>query len=140
MVTPLLLAYLVLYLVVPLVFVVSWFIDLWAKSYDIPVAQVLAKACLSVLLGLAAAGYTWVAGLMLDEFAQPVAMLAIAVALISPAVALVWTVYDVNWRTVYAGTAIGPLAIWAPAPGSAFATGLVMTVVAGIVACWVYNE
>jgi hypothetical protein len=112
-----LLALVGLYTFAPAFFCLSWFIDLWAKSY-VPLAQRLAKG---VLAGCAAAtfgGAALLAGRALMSVNSVAAIAATSLVLVPPFGALLWSVHDVDWRSVYAGAIVGALGALRAMPGT----------------------
>ena len=97
------------YLVAPLVVLTWWWIDLWAKSYDFPVAQAWAKVALATTVAFAAGG------LMLSATAavtwpMPRAVVAVCLACVPLLTLFVWCVRELDWRLVYLAAVAGTLA------------------------------
>jgi hypothetical protein len=87
---------------------VAWgFIELWAKSYDMPGAQQVAKAA-EVAIFLVAAYAVADLALVTSAVRFPAQLLG-WVACSPPVVALLWTVHELDWRHVYASAAVGTL-------------------------------
>lgn len=87
----------------------AWgFLELWAKSYDVPDAQLAAKIVEAVIFG--AAAYA-VAELAVSVGSAPLSATSLltGLALLPPSFALVWCVHDLDWRHVYASAALGSL-------------------------------
>ena len=97
------------YVAAPALVCFSWFIDLWAKSYDLPWAQRAAKSALTISVAAALGSCALLAGHALEQTGALVTFWAAVAALAPPLATLLWSVYDVNWRSVYAGAVVGLL-------------------------------
>jgi len=113
-----LLALLALYAFVPAFFCLSWFIDLGAKSYDFPLVQRVAKGVFAGCAAAAFGGAVLVAdrALMSVDSVVPVAVTSLLVA--PPFAALLWCLYDVDWRPVYGAAIVGALGASRAMPGA----------------------
>jgi hypothetical protein len=97
------------YVAAPALVCFSWFIDLWAKSYDLPWEQRVAKSVLTISVAAAFGGCALLAGHVLEQAGTLVTFWTAVAALAPPLATLLWSVYDVNWRSVYAGAVVGLL-------------------------------
>jgi hypothetical protein len=132
-----LLALLALFAGVPVVVFVSWIIDLWAKSYDFPRAQQIAKVALVALVTLAFTCATALANRALGAAGTPLELAAVTVFVALPIAALLWLVHDVDWRPVYAGAVVSPPAtmlILTASSDSVRLLAAIMTAVAAVLA------
>ena len=88
---------------------VAWgFAELWAKSYDMPDAQRLAKAVEAVIFVVAAYAVAEL-GVAVGSGPLSATRLLAWVGLLPPAFALLWCVHDLDWRHVYTSAAVGSL-------------------------------
>jgi hypothetical protein len=90
-----------------LAFVVfSWLVDLWAKSYDLPAQQRIAKSALTACSALALGGSAAMSAVAFDRAAAGLHWIVLVAA--APAVAiLLWVLYELDWRPVYVGAFLG---------------------------------
>jgi hypothetical protein len=129
-----LVALLTLYLAVPIVVFVLCFIDVWAKSYDFPRAQRIAKGVLTGFVALTCAWSVLLASRALDAAGTGQEFWLVAAAEAFPLATLLWLIHHVHW-SVYAAAAVGsPAAFFArPTPTIAqllVAAGITAVVVA----------
>ena len=96
-----------IYLTLPLAFLVLWFVDLWAKSYDLPVIQLFAKATLMGVSAVLAAGLAHLGWGVWDGAGAQLGPWVIWVALSPAAVGFVACLGELNWRCVYAAALVG---------------------------------
>jgi hypothetical protein len=86
---------------------VAWgFVELWAKSYDIPDAQRVATAVETAIF-VAAAYAVGTLGIALASTPLTATRLLLWIAFLPPLLALFWCVHDLDWRHVYCAAAIG---------------------------------
>ena len=95
------------YVVIPLAFIGLWFIDLWAKSYDLPGPQALAKVVLCTAAAAVVVLCMLLLGFGLQHAEGPVHFVAWASA-VPVIVGLTWVICDLDWRSVYAVTLTMP--------------------------------
>src|SRR5262249_32220029 len=113
-----LLALLALYGFAPAFSCFSWFIDLWAKSYDLPLAQRLAKAVLTACAAAAFGGAVLLAAKAFMSVNSVAAIAVTSVVLAPPFGDLLWCLHDVDWRPVYGGAIAGALGASRAMPGA----------------------
>lgn len=100
-----------LYAVIPAAVFALWFLDLWAKSYDLPVERLLAMAGLLVVVAVVSAGCSWLAVRVPTLEVSRLTRCVLWAALVPPGAAWIWTLGDLNWRATYLAAAAGIVAI-----------------------------
>jgi hypothetical protein len=114
---------------------VSWFVDLWAKSYDLSWEQGLGKVALWALSVITVAG----TALTVARVLEGAFWLGLIVAL--PAgVVLLWTLYDLNWRGVYAAALLGLLGALVLRSSESYVRGVLLCSMAGVLGVWLVSE
>jgi hypothetical protein len=99
-----------LYAVVPAAFFALWFLDLWAKSYDLPVERLLAMAGLVVVVAVVSAGCSWLAARVTTLEVSGMARFALWLVIVPPVAAWVWALADLNWRATHLAAVAGIVA------------------------------
>src|SRR5262245_20849216 len=88
--------------------VFAWgFLELWARSYDLPSARRAAKGLEAVLFAASGCAVSN-AAVAATTALMAGRLLAWAVALV-PAAVLLWAVHDLDWRHVYGSAGLGSL-------------------------------
>jgi hypothetical protein len=89
------------------VLIATWaLVELWAKSYDLPGAQCVAKASEVVIFSAATYAVTALAAAVAATPPKPATVLA-WIGFLPPAFVLLWAVHDVDWRHVYVSASVG---------------------------------
>jgi hypothetical protein len=86
---------------------VAWTVDLWAKSFDLPRAQRLAKALLFVVAATGLAGFALLATFAIELTHGATAVSGLAILLVPPLALVLLTLYLVDLRLVDAGAFVG---------------------------------
>lgn len=121
-----------LYGLVPAAFLAFWVLDLFAKSYDLPVLQPLAKAAQGIGSALVSAAFAYLAVHIGAEETPRLARWVMFGAMVPALAAWAWTLDDLDWRWTYLA-AIGGFAIVAATNPSSGRTMLGVGAMAGLI-------
>lgn len=90
---------------------IAWTADLWAKSFDFPRAQLVAKIVLTVTAATGATAFVALASFLLASQIGPARMTALALFALPPLAAILWSLHDIDLRLVYLGAILAPLVL-----------------------------
>jgi hypothetical protein len=96
-----------LYLGVPAFALLAWTVDLWAKSFDYPMEQRLARIFLVCAAMAGMAGFVVLASFAMERATGLAVVSSLAFLLLPPLAVMLWTLYDVDLRLVYVGALVG---------------------------------